>query len=562
MTGTERFDDAISRWLEETAPNRLPGRVLEATFERTRRTRQAHAWRAALARRQLPRFVPALGAAAVVMATIVALNAVPLLGPAGTPAPSPSAPASPSASPGSTSQMWPQTTLEEVRAAQKLADAGDPLYAWQRYLDPGQLGQNHPCPGSSAGCWRGDGNGGIFRRFLEERLGWTEYSWVEAFAHRDGLVPGDVIFVRCAAGGANPSYPDDPARCGPTIDELRYETVKIHVSQPDVQGGSGIWVVTGWELIEPAEQVRPPSDADIAASLGAFLQARIDGRGAEAFADFAEFDQLADERVDREIPLLYATSTGAGYVRSEFEVMAGPAWPDGRMRLKVRLFTAKDATVVEQLFALERGESGRWRVVYDFQPVVAADEVPATTENGTAVPVTYGFLDGEVTYRAAFPLGPSRYEERTADRLAVEGLLPADDAPRRILTFLADPLPLGPDCVADPAPANAEAFARIVGEDPTFETNGPTRVTIGGRPALRMDLARVPGSRCPLLLEPNPMASPGRLSNDGRVRLYLLDLPGEPVRVLAIVVTADADSFETVLGWAAPVIESIEFRAR
>ena len=27
--------------------------------------------------------------------------------------------------------MWPQATLEEVRAAQDLADAGDPDYTWQ-----------------------------------------------------------------------------------------------------------------------------------------------------------------------------------------------------------------------------------------------------------------------------------------------------------------------------------------------------------------------------------------------------------------------------------------------
>ena len=37
--------------------------------------------------------------------------------------------------------MWPQSTLEEVRAAQELADAGDPAYTWQ--VDP-QLVEDDP----------------------------------------------------------------------------------------------------------------------------------------------------------------------------------------------------------------------------------------------------------------------------------------------------------------------------------------------------------------------------------------------------------------------------------
>jgi len=84
MAGNERFDDSIGRWLEETAPNRLPQRVLAATFERTRRTRQEPAWRAVLGRVHMPRFVPALGGAAVVvMAAVLALNFIPLFGPGG-----------------------------------------------------------------------------------------------------------------------------------------------------------------------------------------------------------------------------------------------------------------------------------------------------------------------------------------------------------------------------------------------------------------------------------------------------------------------------------------------
>jgi hypothetical protein len=41
----------------------------------------------------------------------------------------------------------------------------------------------------------------------------------------------------------------------------------------------------------------------------------------------------------------------------------------------------------------------------------------------------------------------------------------------------------------------------------------------------------------------------------------MLDLPGGSARVLVIVVAADEDSFETLLEWAAPIVESIEFHA-
>ena len=150
--------------------------------------------------------------------------------------------------------LWPQTSLEEVRQAQELADAGDPRYRWQvDTFGSYQPAQNHP------------NDTEVFARFLEEVLGWEGFLWDEVFAHPDGLVPGDVVYIRCAPGLTNPLYPTDPvgAACAPTIDELRYETVKIHVAQFRESPGA-IWVVTGWEMIEPFAQIAPPSDAEIA----------------------------------------------------------------------------------------------------------------------------------------------------------------------------------------------------------------------------------------------------------------------------------------------------------
>jgi len=364
----------------------------------------------------------------------------------------------------------------------------------------------------------------------------------------------------------NPLYPTDPEGpgCAPTIDELRYETVKINVAQLDRQGPSGIWVVTGWEMIEPFEQIAPPSDAEITAFLEAFLQARIDGEGAEEFADVAEYDPFTSQRVDDpEIPLLYATSTGAPYERSEFELVDGPVWPDGWMQFVVRLFAENGETVVEQVFSLQRDETGRLRLLYDFEPY-RTGPVPRTTENGKAVPVEYGFLDGEVTYRAAYPWGPGLdMWDHGPDWTTITGA-----HSKRLLLILADPRPIGPGCVEAPAPADAEALARSIRSDPDLEANAPVAVTIGGTPALQIDVQMAPGaSSCalempglsgtsPLLLKYTP------LDRGQWARLYLLDLPGGSARVLAIAILDQQPDFERALELTAPIVDSIEFHAR
>ena len=59
------------------------------------------------------------------------------------------------------------------------------------------------------------GRAGTFLRFLEDQLGWQNYRWEEAFAHPDGLVDGDVVYVRCAGGDATDRYRvPDPATPG------------------------------------------------------------------------------------------------------------------------------------------------------------------------------------------------------------------------------------------------------------------------------------------------------------------------------------------------------------
>ena len=70
MTQYERVDEAITSWLQETAPSRLPERVLDATFERTRGTRQQVGWHS-LRGIRVRRALPALSATAVVVLVAV-----------------------------------------------------------------------------------------------------------------------------------------------------------------------------------------------------------------------------------------------------------------------------------------------------------------------------------------------------------------------------------------------------------------------------------------------------------------------------------------------------------
>lgn len=77
MTAPRSVEDRIALWLEEEAEGRLPDRVLAATFERSRVTRQASGrsiWRAFPMSRPIPTMI-AVGAAVILVAVGVSLLA-------------------------------------------------------------------------------------------------------------------------------------------------------------------------------------------------------------------------------------------------------------------------------------------------------------------------------------------------------------------------------------------------------------------------------------------------------------------------------------------------------
>jgi hypothetical protein len=420
--------------------------------------------------------------------------------------------------------MWPQSSLDEAEEAQELADAGDPSVTWQ--LEP-ILEEN-----VMTTAYLRDPE--IFARYLREELGWEEFHRIPGPGFGDGPFGPTIVltYMRCAPGQINPVYPDDPngGNCAPTIDELHYETVEITVAQPVQKDSTGIWVVTGWESIEPVEQIVPLPDAEATAILEAFLQARIDGEGAEQY--FGGGGGSA--------PLLYATSTGAPYQRYEYELVSGPEWPADPMRFEVRLFSENDQTVVEQSFSVERDGDGRWGLEND----------QVAVENGQTLPRLDDILGGEVTYRADRPwdgdlIGP--LFEGSATLIHPDGYM----------RLLADPLPVA-GCEEGLAPADAEALAQSILENSDFAATAPAAVTIGGLPALQMDVENTAG---PLVCDPLPRSGVTRqlLAPGERMRLYLVDLPGGSARILSIAVAAPETSFDGVMESATPIIESIEF---
>ena len=431
--------------------------------------------------------------------------------------------------------MWPQSSLDEVREAQELADAGDPRYTWQ--VDPDlRSGFGQPSDDTE-----------IVARFLRQEMGWADFRFMPI--PEDGFGNGasyNNAYIRCAAGATSTMYPDDPrgSRCEPTIDEVRYERVSIDLGQPVRQDPTGIWVVTAWRMMPAFEQVVPPSETAVADLLTAFLQARLDGEGAEAYVDVP-----ADESKTGETPLLYATTQGAPYERYDSKILEGPVWPDGWLKINVQLATSDDDTAVEQTFFIVRN-AGALRLEYRSRGL----DAPPTTENGRAVPANYSFLDREVNFRASWPWETS---EATSTTLGLD--TNGKGVPVDVL-LVADPRPVEGGCRAGAAPADAAALARSIGSDPNLEVTDPVAVTIGGAPALSMDIVIAAGaSLCEPVGVPQVISAHIGLMGSERMRLYLVDLPGAPNRVLAIVLTAEAAEFVRGMEAAAPILESLGF---
>ena len=176
------------------------------------------------------------------------------------------------------------------------------------------------------------------------------------------------------------------------------------------------------------------------------------------------------------------------------------------------------------------------------------DDLP-TTENGQSVAVPYSLLDGEVTFAAA---PPWRYSGLALDDDATFMSFSGSARDERFV-IAADPLPDGTGCENGSAPADAEALARSIMADPNFETTGTVPVRIAGIDGLQMDVDAA-------VADWNDFCWPWApdQSDRWRMRLYLIDYPGESAQVLTIAVIAPETDFERVLEKATPIVESLE----
>lgn len=438
---------------------------------------------------------------------------------------------------------WPQATIEEARKAQERADAGDPEYTWQ--LDPALLNGERPTDAA------------IFSRFLTEELGWDGFRCCAERAHGESMhwpAVDEADFVRCAADATNPLYPDDPRgrSCAPTLDDGGYERVRVTAGQPLESTPNGIWTIQRSVPQSPFHQTTPPSDAEIADEVEPFLQARVNGTGAERHVD-------SDPA---EIPLLYAASDGARYERFEHEVLEGPLWPYGSVVVNARLFANGGQTVVEQAFRLEAG-------FLEYRPI------SPTTEDGAPVPDAYNILGGQVRFAAGQSWEPGVYGPgffyRSAPNIA--GFTREEDR-AQLFIVLSDPLaPTGSCAVGDPA-RSADALVSSIRTRSNLSVSEPQPARIGSIDAVQLDITAAEGEGCMVSAyrsrgsarqeaavlsaaddngRPELWWSVGR---HDRARLYAFDIPGSRARTAAILITAPETDFQAVAEAAQPILDS------
>jgi hypothetical protein len=342
------------------------------------------------------------------------------------------------------------------------------------------------------------------------------------------------------------------------------ESVSLDLAQLDRQGRDGIWVVNRWRLTEPFAQADSViEEAQATERLEEFLAARIAGNGAEGHVQVSP-----DATLD--VPLLYATTSGAPYERYEIERVGGPQWPDARMTFSARLFADDDATVVEQQISWSRQQSGGLWL-----------DVNTTSENGQPVILSYTSSDGEVTVSA-----PTTWETWLPGTLGVpvaEGPVlheqaldvwsgslwhPEESFGSGERIELVDPVAYDAWCAASggspllSAPADAAAIAQQVIADPDFEATAPVAARVGGVEAVSIDVSLASGGEaCGVgMIEISRWIHTIGWEPGWRLRLYLVDLPeGMSVQTLAITVVAPEERFDAVIAETAPIIESIEF---
>lgn len=424
---------------------------------------------------------------------------------------------------------WPQSEPSEVRAAQARADAGDVDATWQL------------AAGLAAGGEPRDVE--LFARYVDERLGWEGYRWWPwEYTVADGTYAAE--FVRCAAGAANPLYPADATggECAPTLDHVRYETVRIEAAQPGRRGATGIWVVTAATEVAPKTQAVPPTDDEITALLADWLTARVAGSGADRFVS------------DPGVPLLYRTPADEPFTRFEIGPLGGARWPTGEREVTVTLHADASGTSVEQHLVASRHADG---VDVDYPGDWTSR--PGTLVDDAALAASLTLLGGEVTLDAALPWA---YSAVGWDFTQTKATLIHDGNYDEGIVVFDDPVPMGPDCAPGPVPADAATLVESLRSNPNFVVGEPRQVDVAGAAAALVVDVTVASDAAPCGDEGELLFTEPNLRGERR-HVYLIDVADRAgsIRVVAVAVFAPTARFDAVAESAAPVIDSLAVHA-
>ena len=414
-----------------------------------------------------------------------------------------------------------------------------------------------------------------FYQIVEDRLGFVCSGGAATTTGTGGLqAENELVFPAPVA-----TCDDQPVEGLPPLEEVLENLTFTYDPETDTLTDN---------LTDNSESVWTRVDTELTEFLNGFLEARVAGEGAQ---------QYLNGTPEEDIPLLYATSSGAPYERAEFEHVRGIQWPDGRMAVKARLFAGD--TVVEQLVFWRPGD----RLGLDYVPHGYATEIAPTTENGEPLTMPVNFFDGEVTLQAAHPWIFVDYPMGPLGRLIPEGTVAGTtDGGERSdwdeFWVITDPaVAMGfPDALANAtiegrdaetgcpvSPANVAALVESIQSYPGLEATAPVAVNAGEAEALMMDVGIAAGATVTAAIDEqgnyceNGILNPifgrnfemavldsvyaGNATGE-RMRLYLFDMPGgSSMRTIAIAIVAPESSFDRAVAAAAPVVESAEFQA-
>jgi hypothetical protein len=184
-------------------------------------------------------------------------------------------------------------------------------------------------------------------RYVKAELGWERIRLLDlTYAdtpEAEDAGPVRVRVIRCAESDWDDTYPD--VSCDPSPDDRAYPAALVTVER----GGANEpgWMVTDLERVS-VHQPPPVAIEDVQVFVRAFLEARIQGSGAEEYLAPRAREQLPNP--------LYNPRSDPAYERFKVLFIDGPLWPFASWEVGIRMSTeqrsAGDATSFTETLAI------------------------------------------------------------------------------------------------------------------------------------------------------------------------------------------------------------------